>query len=56
MSGERLESKSPETRFLFGLGGVYRKGRFSLGGEVAVYGLGSDDSEYAGRVTLRMRF
>ena len=56
VSGERLVSKSPETRFLFGLGGVYRKGRFSLGGEVSVYGLGSDDSEYAGRVTLRMRF
>ena len=56
VSGERLESKSAETRFLFGLGGVYRKGRFSLRGEVSVGGLGSDDAEYAGRVTLGIRF
>ena len=56
VSGERLESKSTKTRFLFGLGGVYRKGRFSVSGEVSVGGLGSDDAEYAGRVTLGMRF
>ena len=56
VSGERLVSESAETRFLFGLGGVYRKGRFSVSGEVSVGGLGSDDAEYAGRVTLGMRF
>ena len=56
VSGERLESESTKTRLLFGLGGVYRKGRFSVSGEVSVGGLGSDDAEYAGRVSFGMRF
>ena len=44
VSGTRLESKSAKTRILVGIGGVYRKDRFSLGGEVSVGGLGSDDA------------
>ena len=56
VSGERLESKSAKTRLLLGLGGVYRMGRFSLGGEVSMGGLGSGDTQYAGRVSFGMRF
>ena len=39
VSGEKLESKSPKTRLLLGLGGKYRKGRFSVGAEVSAGGL-----------------
>ena len=53
VSGERLASESTKTRLLFGLGGVYRKGRFSVSGEVSVGGLGSDDTQYSGRVSSR---
>ena len=56
VSGEKLESKSAKTRLLLGLGGVYRVGRFSVSGEVSMGGLGSDDAEYAGRVSIGMRF
>ena len=56
VSGTKLDSKSAKTRLLFGLGGVYRKDRFSLGGEVSVGGQGSDDAGYAGRITLGVRF
>ena len=52
VSGERLESKASKTRLLFGLGGVYRKGRFSVSGEVSMGGLGSGDTQYAGRVSI----
>ncbi len=56
VSGAKLESKSAKTRVLLGLGGVYRKGRFSVSGEVSMGGLGSDDTQYAGRVSFGMRF
>ena len=56
VSGERLESKASKTRFLLGLGGVYRMGRFSVSGEVSMGGLGSGDTQYAGRVSIGMRF
>ena len=56
VSGTRLESKSQKTRLLLGLGGVYRKGRFSVSGEVSMGGLGSDDTKYAGQVSFGMRF
>ena len=56
VSGERLESESPKTRLLLGLGGTYRKGRFSIGAEVSAGGLVSGDSEYSGRVTFGWKF
>ena len=56
VSGERLESKSAKTRLLLGLGGVYRKGRFSVSGEVSMGGLGSEDTQYSGQVSFGMRF
>ena len=56
VSGEPLKSQSAKTRLLLGLGGGYRKGRFSIGGEVSTDGVGSDDTEYSGRVTIGMRF
>lgn len=56
VSGERLESESPKTRLLLGLGGTYRKGRFSLGAVVSAGGLVSGDSEYSGRVTFGWKF
>ena len=52
VSGERLESESPKTRLLSGLGGTYRKGRFMVGAEVSAGGLVSGDSEYSGRLTF----
>ena len=56
VSGTRLESKSQKTRLLLGLGGVYRKGRFSVSGEVSMGGLGSDDTKYAGQLSFGWRF
>ena len=56
VSGTKLESKSAKTKLLLGLGGVYRMDRFSISGEVSMGGLGSDDTEYAGRVTFGLRF
>ena len=56
VSGERLASEAAGTRLLLGLGGVYRKGRFSISGEVSVGGPGSGDAEYAGRVSIGIRF
>ena len=56
VSGERLESETPKTRLLLGLGGTYRKGRFSAGAEVSAVGLASGDSEYSGRVTFGWKF
>ena len=54
--GEDLRSESAKNRVLPGLSGVYRWGRFSLGGEVSAGGLGSDDREYSGLLHLGMRF
>ena len=56
VSGERLESESPKTRLFLGLGGKFRKGRFSVGAVVSAGGLVSGDSEYSGRVTFGWKF
>ena len=56
VSGAKLESKSPKTRLLLGLGGTYRKGRFSMGAEIAAGGLGSGDARYSGQFTFGWRF
>ena len=56
VSGERLGSESARTRLVLGLGGTWRHGRWSLGGEVAAAGAGSDDSDYTANLRLGMRF
>ena len=56
VSGARLESEASATRVLFGLGGTWRKGRFSLGARLAAHGPGSGDTEYSGRVSLGWTF
>ena len=49
VSGEQLSAEATEHGLRFGLNGVYRQGRFSIGAEVAArQELGSTDSEYAG--------
>ena len=56
VSGVRLESEASATRVLLGLGGTWRKGRFSLGARLAAGGPGSGDTEYSGRVSLGWTF
>ena len=56
VAGERLGSESARTRLVLGLGGTWRHGRWSLGGEVAAAGAGSDDSDYTANLRLGMRF
>lgn len=56
VSGERLESEPPKNRLLLGLGGKFRKGRFSVGAEFTAGGLVSGDSEYSGQVTFGWKF
>ena len=57
VSGERLSAEATEHSLRFGLNGVYRQGRFSIGAEVAArQELGSDDSEYAGFLNVGLRF
>ncbi len=56
VSGEKLRSESERTRVLLGLGGVWRRGRFSLGVEATADGPGSDEREYAGQINLGIRF
>ena len=57
VSGERLRAIATENSLLFGLNGVYRQGRFSIGGEVAArQELGSDDNEYASFLNVGMQF
>ena len=57
VSGERLSAEATEHGLRFGLNGVYRQGRFSIGAEVAArQELGSDDSEYAGFLNFGLRF
>ena len=56
VSGETLESESPKTRLLLGLGGTYRKDLFSIGAEISTGGLVSGDSEYSGWVTFGWKF
>ncbi len=56
VSGARLKSEASATRVLLGLGGTWRKGRFSLGARLAAGGPGSGDTEYSGRVSLGWTF
>ena len=57
VSGEWLSAEATEHGLRFGLNGIYRQGRFSIGAEVAArQELGSDDSEYAGFLNLGVRF
>ena len=57
VSGERLSAEATEHSLRFGLNGIYRQGRFSIGAEVAArQELGSDDSEYAGFLNVGLRF
>ena len=56
VSGENLYSETAKTRLLLGLGGTYRKGRFSMGAEVSARGLGSGDTQYGGKATFGWKF
>ena len=56
VAGERLGSEAGRTRLVAGLGGTWRRGRWSLAGEVAAAGPNSDDSEYAASLRLGVRF
>ena len=56
VSGERLGSEAAQAWGLLGLDAVYRWNRWSLGGEVAASGLGSDDIGYAAGLRLGMQF
>ena len=57
VSGEQLRAIATENSLLFGLNGVYRQGRFSIGAEVAArQELGSDDNEYASFLNVGMQF
>ena len=56
VSGEKLESESSKPRLLLSLGGDYRMDRFSVGGEISVGDLGSDDTQYAGQLYFKMQF
>lgn len=53
---DRLESVSDETRLLLSVRGLYRWDRLSVSIDGAVGGLGSRDREYAGLVSLGVRF
>ena len=56
VSGDTLESESPKTRLLLGLGGTYRRGVFSVGAKISAGGLVSGDSQYSGWITLGWKF
>ncbi|MCY4502811.1 MAG: autotransporter outer membrane beta-barrel domain-containing protein [Alphaproteobacteria bacterium] len=56
VSGERLAAASSRTRAVLGLGGVYRRGAWSFGGEVSASGPGSKDSLYAVGVRIGAQF
>ena len=56
VSGESLESEASATRVLLGLGGAWRKGRFSLGARLAAGGPGSGDTEHSGWISLGWTF
>ena len=56
VSGERLRTEPTRTRAVLGFGGEYRWGRWSLGGEIAASGLGSEDSDYVAGLRFGMRF
>ena len=57
VSGERLSAVATDNSLLFGLNGIYRQGRFSIGAEIAArQELGSNDSEYASFLNVGIRF
>ena len=56
VSGEELRSKPPSTGVHVGVGGTWRRDRLSLGGAFRAYGVGSGDTEYVGRLGLRVTF
>ena len=56
VSGERLGSEAARTRLVLGLGGTWRRDRWSLAGEIAAAGPGSDDSDYTANLRLGVRF
>ena len=56
VSGERLYSEATATRVLLGLGGIWRKGRLSLGARLHAGTAGSHDTEYTGRVGFGWTF
>ncbi len=53
---DSLEAEAEATRVLVGLGARWRRGDFSIGGEVSAHGLGSDHESLGGRLTLGWRF
>ncbi len=56
VSGERLHSRAEKTRLLLGMGARWRKGRFTIGGEISSSGLGSNDKTLGARISLGVRF
>ena len=56
VSGERLGSKAARNWGVLGLGAMFRWNQWSLGAEVSVSGLGSDDSNYAADLRLATQF
>ena len=56
ISGGNLVSESQETKVLLGLGGMYRRGEYSLGAQLVADGLGSSDEQYLGQISFRWRF
>lgn len=56
VSGERLSSRSAGTRLMLGLGGTWRRDRFSLTADLSTAGLGSGDTQHSGRLTLGIEF
>ena len=56
VSGERLHSRAEKTRLLLGMGARWRKGRFTIGGELSSSGLGSNDKTLGARLSLGVRF
>ena len=57
VSGERLSADATQNSLLAGVKGVYRRGRFTIGAEVAArQELGSNDSEYTSFLNLGISF
>ncbi len=56
LDGDSLEAEAEKTRVLVGLGARWRRGDFSIGGEISAHGLGSDHESLGGRLTLGWRF
>ena len=57
VSGERLSADATDTSLLFGLRGIYRHDRVTVGAEIAArQELGSTDSEYTSFLNLGLSF